>query len=319
MYKSKHGVGVPLGYCMYCDSKHTLEDEHIIPYFMAGGYIVPKGSCRRCAKITGRFEGILANTLFFGLRKRVNIQRRKKKKNKKSTEPKITMLMNVAGVEIEKEVTEHELPGVFMWPWFPRAGLLAGRRADASLPFSEISVSLSNITRRIPRGPRRAGTVKIHMDPVYMMRLAAKIAHGCLHFSDDFPGFQSLLGDVIKTGNFAQYFVGCPDADSSQITGAPDNTIHALGFAIAKLGGDDVYEYLVVTMHLLTEYGGPRYEVVAARRPQAGASISPYSRTMFIPQFGTSEVAPVNMILRATFGDETGAVGSSDQMTSDLR
>lgn len=46
----------PVGKCIYCDSTSDLSDEHIFAYGLGGDEILPKASCRACAKITGSFE-----------------------------------------------------------------------------------------------------------------------------------------------------------------------------------------------------------------------------------------------------------------------
>jgi len=45
------------GACIYCGSSDDLTDEHVVPYGLGGKMILPKSSCRRCAMITGQFEG----------------------------------------------------------------------------------------------------------------------------------------------------------------------------------------------------------------------------------------------------------------------
>jgi hypothetical protein len=46
----------PVGRCIFCDSTENLTREHIVPFALSGTAVLPKASCRCCAKITGRFE-----------------------------------------------------------------------------------------------------------------------------------------------------------------------------------------------------------------------------------------------------------------------
>lgn len=48
-----------VGYCIYCGSVADLTDEHIIPFGLGGHLVLPKSSCRRCARITGEFERVV--------------------------------------------------------------------------------------------------------------------------------------------------------------------------------------------------------------------------------------------------------------------
>ncbi len=47
----------PVGECIYCGQTADLTDEHILPYALGGRIVLPQSSCRRCARITGQFEG----------------------------------------------------------------------------------------------------------------------------------------------------------------------------------------------------------------------------------------------------------------------
>ncbi len=43
----------PVGRCIFCGSeKGTMDDEHIIPFFLGGRLVLPNASCKDCAKKT---------------------------------------------------------------------------------------------------------------------------------------------------------------------------------------------------------------------------------------------------------------------------
>ena len=46
----------PINKCIYCDATYELTDEHIVAYGLGGEDVLPKASCKACAKITGAFE-----------------------------------------------------------------------------------------------------------------------------------------------------------------------------------------------------------------------------------------------------------------------
>ncbi|HEX2763832.1 MAG TPA: hypothetical protein VHM92_08355 [Allosphingosinicella sp.] len=55
-------------YCIYCGSPERLSDEHIFPYGLGGWWVLPKGSCHECSRITSAYEGAVQRTMFGPLR-----------------------------------------------------------------------------------------------------------------------------------------------------------------------------------------------------------------------------------------------------------
>ena len=69
----------PVGACIYCGSHEMLSDEHIIPYAMGGRWVLPAASCKKCAAVTGRFEGEVSRTIIGPLRMLYDMPTRRKK------------------------------------------------------------------------------------------------------------------------------------------------------------------------------------------------------------------------------------------------
>lgn len=69
----------PVGTCIYCGSRDDLTDEHIIPFAAGGRWILPAASCKKCAAITGAFEGEVSRTIIGPLRMLYNMPTRRKK------------------------------------------------------------------------------------------------------------------------------------------------------------------------------------------------------------------------------------------------
>lgn len=70
----------PVGHCIYCDSPTTdLGDEHIIPFALNGGMVLPKASCHQCEKIIQPYEMTVARRIFGHFRIKHNVQTRNKK------------------------------------------------------------------------------------------------------------------------------------------------------------------------------------------------------------------------------------------------
>jgi hypothetical protein len=64
--------------CIYCDSSESLSDEHIFPYGLGGRLVLPKASCSKCAKTTGKFEQNCLKKLYGVARHLLGIPSRKK-------------------------------------------------------------------------------------------------------------------------------------------------------------------------------------------------------------------------------------------------
>ena len=266
-----------LGFCIYCGEKHDLEAEHIIPYWMAGAHVIRNGSCRACAKITGGFEGQLSDTTFLALRKRINLQSRsrKKSKNKKKEPPTFEITTMENGVEVKNAVSAGQLPPIFPILVFPPAGIIAGRPPLPALKPDSLPIRLkiANISHKTDGSQSINGTFKTAVNPTHLMRLAAKIAHGFMFINGLHKEFELLLTGSILTGHYVSYFVGCPLVDDSTLPlkffdgpAPPENSLHYVKFLPQVIGLDDSYIYLIASVHLFCEFGGPVFEVVTARK-----------------------------------------------------
>jgi hypothetical protein len=126
----------PVGRCIYCGASDCeLTDEHIIPFGLGGADILPKSSCKPCARITGKFEGVVQRTIFGDLRIFFNFPTRRKKDRPRTK--KITCI-SPDGSGREVEVPSNEYPPV-MWVYtFGQCGLLLGAPP-------QLDVSTSNL------------------------------------------------------------------------------------------------------------------------------------------------------------------------------
>src|SRR5438094_687329 len=70
----------PLNKCIYCGSKDNLSDEHVIPFFLYGQWILPLASCDNCATITSRCETSVARGHFGQMRSCNKLRTRNPKK-----------------------------------------------------------------------------------------------------------------------------------------------------------------------------------------------------------------------------------------------
>jgi hypothetical protein len=77
---------LPVGECVYCgartyaqDSNRPLADEHVVPFALGGSMILPEANCRKCERITGRFEQFALKGAFHLPRLYMGIKSRRKK------------------------------------------------------------------------------------------------------------------------------------------------------------------------------------------------------------------------------------------------
>ncbi len=57
-----------IGFCIYCGSKKSLSDEHIIPFALSGEFTLTSASCEKCRKRTNLFETPVLRGLFYDYR-----------------------------------------------------------------------------------------------------------------------------------------------------------------------------------------------------------------------------------------------------------
>lgn len=68
--------------CIYCGTTDELTDEHTIPYALWGGWVLRKGSCRRCAILTSQIERKVASVALARFREGINAPTRHSRKRK---------------------------------------------------------------------------------------------------------------------------------------------------------------------------------------------------------------------------------------------
>lgn len=99
--------------CIYCGNTKNLSKEHIIPLALNGHYIIPNGSCNKCAKITSQFEydvlrdSMIAPRMYLGLKTR-----------HKNKQPESFPLIehSTDGTKKELDVSYRDYPSLFIFP-----------------------------------------------------------------------------------------------------------------------------------------------------------------------------------------------------------
>ncbi len=113
-----------LGTCIYCGTeKENLTSEHIIAFGLGGDLVLPKSSCRPCAKITGQIEQRVLRTMIGNFRVATNWPTRRKKE-RPSTLP--WRYRDAGGRIQEVQVPSGDHPGTLRLVYFDEPRMLAG-------------------------------------------------------------------------------------------------------------------------------------------------------------------------------------------------
>jgi hypothetical protein len=250
----------PIWFCIYCSdgrikeaTKRKLEAEHIIPFGLGGLQILPRSSCKKCATITGKFEGTVQRMMLGPTRIRMGLPTRRP--DERPTE--LTLFLsepNGSGSE-ERKIPAHEFPFVIPGLILPPPGILTGeRRHNKIVGESWIGYADEKVT-------------KIHLETGKAVRVAtfnnllfsqmlAKIAHAYAVAEWGFHSFRPLLLDLIlnRTDTIA-YWVG----GSGPVKPADTTGLHRLELRREILLGT---EYVVCYIRLFCNFGTPEYRVV---------------------------------------------------------
>ncbi|WP_129447929.1 hypothetical protein [Methylibium sp. Pch-M] len=168
----------PANYCIYCGANHCrLTDEHIIPLALNGNLILPKSSCDSCAKVTTRFELIIARDMYGPMRIANNFQTRRKKKRSADIEGSI---VSETGEESPMSFSPSLLPSIYMALDFPPPGILTGAPLSGLNP--ELKVQLKADPEKIAGLAKALDVGNIEMGVMAawgpFSQLLAKIGHG---------------------------------------------------------------------------------------------------------------------------------------------
>lgn len=122
--------------CIYCQSRHDLSDEHIIPYGMGGRLLLPKSSCKACSTITSEIERTCLRKMYGPLRLLYGLPSRRRKARPDKLP---LMVKHRAGDEWSVlHVPQDRYPFLVTFPYLSSPGLLAGEeRCDALGPVTD--------------------------------------------------------------------------------------------------------------------------------------------------------------------------------------
>jgi hypothetical protein len=253
-------VHAPVGTCIYCGASDCeLTDEHIIPLGLAGADILPQASCKPCARITGKFEGVVQRTIFGDLRIYFNLPTRRKKERPKTK--KITSI-SPDGSSREVEVPSTEYPPV-MWVYtFGRCGFLLG--APPHLDVSTWNIRTIHDDAQLSSFIEKYGwdrATRIRFMPNEFRRMIAKIGYSFFVALAGYGEFEPLVLRAITDDGFnISYLVGQnPEWEEPVLQGG----MHAL--RLRTLHGPKDQVIYVVEVRLFQSNATPTYHVVVGQ------------------------------------------------------
>src|SRR3954463_6253245 len=121
----------PVGNCIYCpDPVGKLTDEHVVPFGLAAdSVILPKASCKKCAKITGKVEQYCLRGMLGNFRIAIGAPTRRPKERPETIAVRTGRLSDDWSRVDNIKTVEISPTDLIMFPsfTFPGAGILEGR------------------------------------------------------------------------------------------------------------------------------------------------------------------------------------------------
>lgn len=257
-------VYTPLGICMYCKKSaeqvgHELQDEHIVTYALNGGWILPQSSCKRCAKLTSRYEQTCARHIFGNFRIHYGYQTR----SPEDRPPTIEIGVNTPdGNKASVDVLRSEFPAPFLFYKFARAGILEGK-LKSQCRFEPIPIVIGDgkaVEEYKLSHPEWDGVFKWRASQLELARLLAKVAHGHAVAILGLGKFEPMLLNIILGNtNKVAYLVG--GEEEIPPSAAPTKE-HFLGITF-QISEARKSALIVVHIRLFGQCGTPTFHAVA--------------------------------------------------------
>lgn len=198
----------PIKRCIYCGADTDMTTEHIIPYGLGGNLELLKGSCKECAKTTGRFEQICLQKTFNLIRIKYGVSTRNPKKRIHNLPIKIE---KQDGTEIEKFIGPDELPRCGWALPLLDTPTYASQLLSSHKPCLHVQMDNSDAEILLENGDG-ISPVSINLGAIDMhsfARMLAKIAHSYAYAVLPQGSFEPLLNKMILKGNNDfTFFVG---------------------------------------------------------------------------------------------------------------
>lgn len=249
----------PVDSCIYCGRLSDLTDEHIVPFALGGRLILPKSSCRACAKVTSAFERECLRGFMLDARTAGGYPTRRPRKRPTTLPLEVTSEGEQELLRLEP--SDH--PGFLFLPRFERAGILAGGEPRSGLLVNGVETLYFGKAPPAVASELDAEGLRYSAQlPAYAFaRLIAKIAYsyavgarGLLPLSH-----ATVLPLILRGQNDASQWVGSSDFRLEVESKGP---LHALSSGWIPDPSGSSRGLLLVRVKLFASSGASGYEVV---------------------------------------------------------
>lgn len=247
----------PVSQCIYCGSKNSLTDEHIVPFALGGRFILAKSSCAKCAAITSLIERKVLRGFMLEARTVGNFPTRNEKARPKS----LPLEIEKDGSYITVELSPGDHPGILTLPIFKPAGFLVNEDEVEKLSIAAtIGIQFGKNINEIGKS-LNTKEIKIvqDLDVWAFARMISKI--GYCYAVASFGIFPiekvPIIPFILNQKNNGSKWMGSSDF---RIDVEDHKPTFALGNIIGKIPG---YSNPVLTsqVKLFADIGAPGYEV----------------------------------------------------------
>jgi hypothetical protein len=261
----------PINCCIYCgESDVELTDEHVIPLSLGGTMVLPKASCKKCAKQTAKLEGYVGRHIFQDVRIEFGLPTRRPKE--RPTHLPLRESFSPSPVEAPiRLIPTKDYPGALILVTHEPAGLLLGRPPEApgsGQPFvREIAgrdrvdnLKKQNIEAKIYR----------EIQPDLILRFMAKVALGVAVVACGLDGFVPFIRPLILTreGNVF-HWIGGTTQEMDEFP--PPISKGPLAHRVVAFRRDlDLRAHLLVQIQLFAFLNTPIYTAVVGRLTENG-------------------------------------------------
>ncbi|GAK46646.1 conserved protein [Tepidicaulis marinus] len=250
------------GFCIYCRKAGvSLSDEHVVPHSLGGEHVLLNATCKRCAKITSKFELDVARELWgdaryaYGGKSRNNKPSRQRQKRLKTRD--WIDIPPVKPGQKKIRVRYDEYPAALVYYQMGKAGILQGLPPDVDLSKQWLLKAEADQPRSeafLKKYPEQLVTKFRHV-PESFGRMIAKIAYCQMLTTLDPDDFTPLcLEYILGNRTNVSYIVG---GDSRN--GVPENT----GYRLESCACGNFNEILLIgTVRLMANLHSPYHYAV---------------------------------------------------------
>lgn len=250
-------------------SDPELSDEHIIPYGLNGNLVLPKASCKECAKITSSAELRVLRGFLNNGRRALGIESRHKKRSKPKAAP--VKLITENGYIDGESPFDSGIHTIHL-PIFATPLTLGGQSKDDNLDSIDIrgfdtiqfGHNIPTIKGQTPHGIQ----IKTRVHIWAFIQVLAKIAYSYhIAIKGVFPREECpVLPIVLGNSRTAKPWIGCLE---DQPLSKPGSTaLHLMD--LNELTNNSGAACTVVRIKLLSTSSGPTYSVITRIHNQLG-------------------------------------------------